>query len=295
MSDGSASSMSGSESSSDSPMELCARRPSPPASDVSELSDGVDGDVDDDKLPPLGSAPTGLPFIGYDDDDAISVTAQAGGDIDPDELDTVLDALPALPPDWADGLDALPPPPPADPPARPADGKPRGVVKKRSKRERNKEAAARFRKNRKLRDEQRAQELMELRTREADWRKREEDWRKREAALTDANATLQSRLQELGEDVSSLFSKKNLARATHTLVTGMAVAVAVLCVLLPPMELRPDDTASANVPSTGRSLLSVADYRDSPGVSILPTTWDQGDTWWADDGVEDLLSALSGF
>ena len=80
MSDGSASSMSGSESSSDSPMELCARRPSPPASDVSELSDGVDGDVDDDKLPPLGSAPTGLPFIGYDDDDAISVTAQAGGD-----------------------------------------------------------------------------------------------------------------------------------------------------------------------------------------------------------------------
>ena len=75
MSEGSTSSMSGSESSSDAPMELCARRPSPPASDVSELSDGVDGDVDDDKLPPLGSAPTGLPFIGYDDD-TIS-TAQA--------------------------------------------------------------------------------------------------------------------------------------------------------------------------------------------------------------------------
>ena len=65
---------------------------------------------------------------------------------------------------------------------------------KADKRRRNREAAVRFRKNRKLRDDKIRSELEDLRNREKDWRKREEDWRAREAALQADKDRLQSRV-----------------------------------------------------------------------------------------------------
>ena len=92
---------------------------------------------------------------------------------------------------------------------------------KADKRRRNREAAVRFRKNRKLRDDKIRSELEDLRNREKDWRKREEDWRAREAALQADKDRLQSRVDEF----QALFNKHNLASA----VSGLCVCVAVPC------------------------------------------------------------------
>ena len=148
---------------------------------------------------------------------------------------------------------------------------------KADKRRRNREAAVRFRKNRKLRDDKIRSELEDLRNREKDWRKREEDWRAREAALQADKDRLQSRVDEF----QALFNKHNLASA----VSGLCVCVAVLCVLAP-VHTSPLGASAQPSPSpTARALLSL-DYVESPGVTLPP--FDQ-------TAAEDSRISLAGY
>jgi|EP01047_Picozoa_sp_COSAG01_P011513 hypothetical protein len=100
-----------------------------------------------------------------------------------------------------------------------------GAIGKDDKRRRNRAAAVRFRKNKKLREEKLNTELAELRQCQEDWRKREEDWRKREEDWKLDKTQLQQSL----EYYQKLFCKHNLqaniARAGTTVLSGLAMCI----------------------------------------------------------------------
>ena len=218
---------------------------SPPREDPSAtspkegLSDswagGLDLDIDLVSLPSGGSE---LPF-GLSDSVWVD---PAGGLAAVADLPAAGDA-PACP--------AEPPPPPPAGPIPPAGAAAAAAADadagadasdisyKADKRRRNREAAVRFRKNRKLRDDKIRSELEDLRNREKDWRKREEDWRAREAALQADKDRLQSRVDEF----QALFNKHNLASA----VSGLCVCVAVPCSYIRPHFTRPQNGAKHKI------------------------------------------------
>eukprot|EP01043_Picozoa_sp_COSAG02_P044353 COSAG02_NODE_3954_length_5988_cov_32.465104_5_plen_334_part_00 len=224
------------------------RRKRSPSSDISELSEpsnaaeavGSDSNSNGDaewpsaELDELGDLPT----LSYADD--VLPNSQ---------LDRI----------WSEQAATAAPLLPAAPPPQPQSQAPRSDTaqdEKDDKRRRNREAAVRFRKNKKARESKLHTELASLRQRDEGWRKREEEWKQREAVLQQEKAALQTQLEQFKQ----LFSKKNLASGISA---TLCVCMAVVCVVLP-VHMGPGGShghtaggQNAGASPTGRSLLSI--------------------------------------
>lgn len=256
-------SSSGSSSCSDDDSDARRRRSErSPSSDISELSEppnaaasGTGSDSNGDQEWPSAQ-------LDELDELADLPTLACADDVLPSsQLDRV----------WSENVAAAPLPPDVPPPQPPPQAPKTNSTQdeKDDKRRRNREAAVRFRKNKKARESKLHAELASLRERDESWRKREDEWKQREAALQKEKAALQTQLEQLKQ----LFSKKNLVSGISATI---CVCMAVVCVVLPVRHTNGYGHAgggpSAAGSPTGRSLLSIdmATYRQSPGVSLLP-------------------------
>jgi len=144
-----------------------------------------------------------------------------------------------------------------------------GAISKDDKRRRNREAAVRFRKNKKLRDEKLNTELAELRQCQEDWRRREEDWRKREE---DWKAD-KTRLQQSLAYYQKLFCQHNLqvniARAGTTALSGLAMCIVVACVAMPDVSSNQHTVASAPPRLSGSSSSSSSSSTVEPSTNAM--------------------------
>ena len=265
----------GSSSSDDDSSDPKRRRRSP-SSDISELSEPPNatagGDGSGEQVWPSGDLDDlgDLPTLAYDDvlreelpssnldrvwsEEAAAAAVAAAGPL-------LLPAEPALAAQ-ASGSTPTGTPPGDDAAAGAGDTQ----ADKDDKRRRNREAAVRFRKNKKMRDSKLHAELASLRERDEGWRKREEEWKQREAALQHEKAALQTQLEQF----KRLFSKQNV---TSVVSASLCVCMAVVCVAMPAVHVgQGAATSRAAASPTARSLLSIdmATYRASPGVSFLP-------------------------
>ena len=144
----------------------------------------------------------------------------------------------------------------ADAKARDCDPHIDSVIDKDKKR-RNREAAIRFRKNRKDRDKTRESTLSDMREREAEWRLSEKDWRAREEEWQTEKLQMQSHLEFYKE----LFTKQNMSKMSTVAMSGLALSLAAICVAMP---MQPSTHMHQGFQSspTGRALLGVADSED---------------------------------